>query len=207
MTLPGTFSPLNLLSKNLDWKIGTQKPFLPFHDDGEGWEEVLENERRKKENWTLINSRAYPLFSFTLPRASSCSPKAFRPGEGRRQWWVCWRLPLAPPLLPETTAITPYMSLERTIQNMKLSLFPLGFSLFSALSSLTREIPWTEERGRLQSLGPQRGGDGWDKLAVARGFLNGVPTPECTREMGAPLVPLQICRLKSGKGPSSPLWE
>ena len=61
--------------------------------------------------------------------------------------------PLAPPLVPETTEITAYMSLERTIQNMKLNLFPLGFSLFSAVSILTWEIPRTEEPGRLQSLG------------------------------------------------------
>ena len=62
-------------------------------------------------------------------------------------------LPLAPPPVPETMVITAYMSLERTIQNMKLNLFPLGFSLFSAVSMLTWEIPRTEDPGRLQSLG------------------------------------------------------
>ena len=57
------FFPLNLLSKNLDWKIETHKPFLPFHDEGEGWEEVLENEMKEERK---LNSDQLPGIS-TFP--------------------------------------------------------------------------------------------------------------------------------------------
>ena len=146
--------------KSFEQKLGLKDrnpqivPAFPWWRWGVGGGTGEWKEGRKKENWTLINSWAYPpfLFSFALPWASSCSPKAFRPGGAEAVMSVleAWGQSSAFPRPPRSQLTWVCREPSKTWNS---ALFPLGFSLFSAVSILTWEMPWTEEPGRLPSLG------------------------------------------------------
>ena len=203
MTLPVTFFPPKSFKQKLGLKDRNPQtiPPFPWWGWGVGGGAGEWNERRKKtELWSTpghIHLSSSPLLCLRHHRVLLKLSDQVR-GGGSDEWWAfpsphrwCPR--------PQRSQLTwvwrePY----KTWNSIYFPLVSLYFqqSVFSpgkshGQRSLVGYSPW----------GPQRVGDGWDKLAVARGFLNGVPTPECTREMGAhALFPHKSADQNLGKG-------
>ena len=126
---------------------------------------------RKKENWTLINSWTYPpfLFSFTLTKASSCSPKAFRPGGAEAVMSVleAWGRSSAFPRDHRDRSLRE--SAENHPKHETQLYFPLVSLYFQQSVFSPGKCPGQTSLVGYRPWGPQRVADGWDKLAVTRG--------------------------------------